>query len=280
VLWRATWVAPFWLTPSWTARVEARSGGQVVVVWVGTLYPTHDDETVMDGAPIFLGDERELVVGVVVFFDEGDGAYYVVGDGLAVGGLDGGAHGGALPLGAGADGPGGRGLGPGRDDFLDHGFVGAELGDDGDDSALAGRGDAAVGAVVAEPDDFGDFGVVVGEVEGGDVAGDAVDHEPGGGLPGPARGFGGERIVDVEGAADDEGPVGDVVDFADGPLFLVAVDEEAADVEAGGFLRFVVGVGFGRGVGDATRGAEGDAVDLGGLGGGGERAGEKQEQWH
>jgi len=106
------------------------------------------------------------------------------------------------------------------------------------------------------------------------MSGDAVDHEPGGGLPGPAGSFGGERVVDVEGAADDEGAVGDVVDFADGPLLLNAVDVEATDVEAGGFFGFVVGVSFGRGVGDAARGPEGHGVDLGGLGGGGDRAGE------
>ena len=223
--------------------------------------------------------ECALLFGVVVFFDEGDGADYVVGDGLAVGGLDGGAHGRALPFGAGADGPGWGGLRPGRDDFLDDGFVGAEFGDDGDDSTFGGGGDAAIGGVVAEPDDVGDVGVVVCEVERGDVACDAVDHEPGGGLPGPARGLGGKRVVDVEGAADDEGAVGDVVDFADGPLLLNAVDIEAADVEAGGFFRFVVGVGFGRDVGDAARGAEGHGVDLGGLGGGGDRA-DKKEQGH
>jgi hypothetical protein len=219
-------------------------------------------------------------VGVVVVFDEGDGADYVIGDGLAVGGLDGGAHGGALPGGADADGPGGSGLRPGGDDFLDDGFAGAELGDDGDEATFGGGGDAAVGGVVAEPDDVGDLGVEVGEVEGGDVAGGAVDHEPGAGLPGPAGRFGGERVVDVEGAADDEGAVGDIVDVAEGPLFLVAVDEERANVEGGGFFGFVVGVGFGWGVGDFARGAEGDGVDFGGLGDGGDRAGEKQEQWH
>jgi hypothetical protein len=222
--------------------------------------------------------EGALLVGVVVFFDEGDGADYVVGDRLAIGELDGSAHGRALPFGADADGPGGCELGPGSDDFLDDGFVGAELGDDGGDSTFGGGGDSAVGGVVAEPDDVGDVGIVVREMEGGDVAGDAVDHEPGGGLPGPAGSFGGQRVVDVEGAADDEGAVGDVVDFADGPLLLNAVDVKGTDVEAGGFFRFVVGVGFGRGVGNAACGAEGDAVDLGGLGGGGDRADKNEKQ--
>ena len=109
-------------------------------------------------------------------------------------------------------------------------------------AAFGGGGDAAVGGVVAEPDGVGDEGVEVGEVEGGDVAGDAVDHEPGAGLPGPADGFGGEGVVDAEGPADDEGAVGDVVDFAEGPLFLDAVDGEGADAEGGGVFGFVVGV--------------------------------------
>jgi len=70
------------------------------------------------------------------------------------------------------------------------------------------------------------------------------------------------------------------VDFADGPLFLDAVDGERADAEAGGFFRLVVGVCLGRGVGDLARGAQGDAVDFGGLGGCGDRVGEDEEQWH
>jgi hypothetical protein len=224
---------------------------------------------------------KDLFVGGVVFFDEGDGADDVVGDGRASGELEGGAHGGALPGGADADGMRGGGLRPGGDDLLDEGLVGAELGDDGDYAGFGGGGDAAVGGVVAEPDDVGDLGVVVGEVEGGDVAGGAVDHEPGAGLPGPAGGFVGQGVVDVEGAADDEGAVGDVVDVAEGPFFLVAVDVQGANAEGSGVLGFVVGGGFGRGVGDFARGAEGDGVDLWGLGGGGgDRAGEKEKQGH
>jgi len=72
-----------------------------------------------------VGRKLALLLGVVVFFDEGDGADYVVGDGLAVGGLDGGAHRRSLPFGADADGPGRGELRPGRDDFLDDGFAGA-----------------------------------------------------------------------------------------------------------------------------------------------------------
>jgi hypothetical protein len=64
-------------------------------------------------------------------------------------------------------------------------------------------------------------------------------------LPGPAGGLVGEGVVDAEGAADDEGAVGDVVDFADGPLFLVAVDVEGADAEGGGVLGFAVEGGLG-----------------------------------
>ena len=124
------------------------------------------------------------------------------------------------------------------------------------------------------------MGVVVGEMEGGDVAGGTVDHEPGAGLPGPAGRFGGEGVVDAEGSADDEGAVGDVVDFTEGPLFLGSVDDEGADAEGGGVLGFAVGGGFGRGVGNLAGGAESDAVDFGGLGGGGERADEDEEQWH
>ena len=69
-----------------------------------------------------------LVVGVVVVFDEGDGADYVVGDGLGAGELQGGAHGGALPDGGGADGVGGSCLGPGGEEFVDDGLCGRRAG--------------------------------------------------------------------------------------------------------------------------------------------------------
>ena len=119
-------------------------------------------------------------------------------------------------------------------------------------------------------------------MQGEDVAGDAVDEQPGAGLPGPARGFGGKGVVDAEGAADDEGAVGDVVDVAYSPLFLGAVDDEGADAEGGGVLGLVFRGGFGRGVGDFAGRAEVDGVGLGGAGrGGGEkRAGEGEKQWH
>ena len=147
-----------------------------------------------------------------------------------------GAHGSSLPDGESADGIlrsriCGGGRGPGREEFLDDGFVCTDLGNDGDDASFDCGGDAAVGRVVAKPDDVGDERIEVGEVECGDVAADAVDHEPGARLPRPADRLGWERVVDAEGAADDEGSVGDVMNFAHGPLLLQAIDEETADVE-------------------------------------------------
>ncbi len=226
------------------------------------------------------GTVAALLVGVVVFLDEGDAADDVVGDGLAAGELQGGAHGGALPDGGSADGVGGRGLRPGGENLLNDGLARTELGDDGDDAAFGVGGDAAVGGVVAEPDDIGDEGVEVWEVKGGDVAADAVDHEPGAGLPGPADGFGGERVVDAEGAADDEGAVGDVVDFAEGPLTLYAVDDERADAEGRGGVGLGIGGGLRRSVRDLARRAKCDGVNPGRLGRDGDRAGEEQEQGH
>ena len=67
------------------------------------------------------------------------------------------------------------------------------------------------------------------------------------------------------------------MDISNGPLFLISVDVEGTDVEGGRFFGFVVGVGFGRGVGNATCGAQGDAVDFWGFGEGGEGA-EKDEK--
>ena len=66
-------------------------------------------------------------------------------------------------------------------------------------------------------------------------------------------------------AADDEGPVGDVVDFAEGPLFLEAVDDEGADAEGGGVFGLGVECGLRGRVGNLARGAEGDGVDFGAL---------------
>jgi len=62
------------------------------------------------------------------------------------------------------------------------------------------------------------------------MAGDAVDRDPRAGLPEPVlRDFGGQGVVDVQGAADGEGAIGDVVDLTHGPLFLTVVDEERTD---------------------------------------------------
>ena len=96
-----------------------------------------------------------------------------------------------------------------------------------------------------------------------DVAGDAVDGEPGARLPDPVRGgVGGKRVVDPEGAADGEGAVCDVVDLAGGPLFLTIVDEEWADFEGRGFVGFCVRRCVGLRVGDFAERPEGDGVDL------------------
>jgi hypothetical protein len=68
------------------------------------------------------------------------------------------------------------------------------------------------------------------------------------------------------------------VDFAEGPLFLNAVDDEGTDAEGGGVFGFGVGRGLRWGVGDFADRAEGDGVDFGGLGEGGDR--EEDEQGH
>ena len=62
-----------------------------------------------------------VLVGVIAFFDDGGGADDVVGRGFAAGGLQGDAHGKALPLGGLADGDEVIGLGPRADLFLDDG---------------------------------------------------------------------------------------------------------------------------------------------------------------
>ncbi len=186
--------------------------------------------------------------------------------------MEGDADGQALPFGGLADGDEVVGLGPGADGALDDGAARSELGDYGDEAAFGGGGDSAVGGVVAEPDGIGDGGIEVGQMECGDVAGDAVDEEPGAGLPDPVGdGVGGEGVVEAEGAADGEAAVGDVVGVAGGPFFLMIVDEEWADFEGGGLVGFGVGSGVGLGVGDAADGAESNGVDFGGGGAEGRR---------
>jgi len=104
-------------------------------------------------------------------------------------------------------------------------------------------------------------------MEGGDVAGGTIDDDPGGGLPDPAlAGVIGKAVVDVEGAADGEGAVGDVVELANGPLLLFAVDEERADFEGGAVVVLGVGRAEGGGEGDFADGAKGDGVDFRGFG--------------
>jgi hypothetical protein len=154
--------------------------------------------------------------------------------------------------------------------FLDDSATRSKLGDDGEEAAFGCGGDAAVGGVIAEPDDIGDGGIEVGQMERGDVAGDAVDGEPRAGLPDPVgAGIGGESVVEAQDAADGEGAVGDVVDLAGSPLFLSVVDEEWADFEGGGLVDFGVGSCVGLGVGDFAVGPEGDGVDFWSSRGGG-----------
>jgi hypothetical protein len=208
-----------------------------------------------------------VVVGVVALFDEGGGADDVVGDGFAAGWLQGDAHGQALPLGGLADWDEVIALGPRADLLLDYGAARTKLGDDGEETAFGCGGDAAVGGVVAEPDYVGDGGIEVGQMQRGDVAGDAVDGEPGAGLPDPVgNGVGGQGVVEAEGAANGEGAVGNVVNLAGGPLLLAVVDEEGADFKGGGLVGLGIGGCVGLGVGDLAKGAEGDGVDLGDSG--------------
>ncbi len=217
-----------------------------------------------------------VVVCVVALFDDGGGADDVVGGGIAAGWFEGDAHGQALPLCGLADGDEVVGLRPGADLLPDYRTARSELGDDGEETAFGGGGDAAVGGIVAEPDDVGDGGVEVGQMQRGDVAGDAVDGEPGAGLPDPVgSGVGGQGVVEAEGAANGEGAVGDVVDLAGGPFLLAVVDEERADFEGGGFVGFGVGGRVGLSVRDFADGAEGDGVDFGSGGEEGRRRGKR-----
>ena len=219
-----------------------------------------------------------LLVRIVVVFDQRNATDDVVGDGLGARKLQSRAHGGALPDGDCTHRICRCGLGPRGEKFLDDGFACAELANNGDDAPFSGGSDAAIGCVVAEPDDVGDDGVEVGEMDGSNVAADAVDHEPRAGLPSPANGFGGKRVVDAEGAADNEGAVRDVVNFSDCPLLLYVVDVEWADAEGGRVFGFRIGRGLWEGVGYLAHRAEGDRVDLGGLGDSGDR--KKEEQRH
>ena len=101
----------------------------------------------------------------------------------------------------------------------------------------------------------------------GDVAGDAIDREPGAGLPDPVKGgVGGQGVVEAKGAANGEGAVGDVVELAGSPFFLAVVDEEGADFKGGGFVGFGVGSRVGLRVRHSAEWAEGDGVDLWGCG--------------
>jgi hypothetical protein len=77
------------------------------------------------------------------------------------------------------------------------------------------------------------------------------------------RGIGRQPVVEPEGAANREGAVSDVVDFAGGPFFLKVVNEERADFEGGGFVGLGVGGCVWLGVGHLVVWAEGQGLDLG-----------------
>ncbi len=100
------------------------------------------------------------------------------------------ADGQALPLRGLADGDEVVGLRPCSYLALDYSFAGSELSDDGVEAAFDGGGYAAVGCVVAVPDDVGDGGIEVGQVQCGDVTSDAVDKQPGTRLPESSGGRG------------------------------------------------------------------------------------------
>lgn len=212
----------------------------------------------------YVSRRRLVLVRVVALFDEGGGAEDVVSRGFSAGGLDGDAHGQALPFGRLTDRNEVVRLRPSADLLLDHGAASSKLGDNGEEASASRGGDAAVGSIVAKPDGIGDFGIEVGKVQGGDVSGGAIDPEPGAGLPDPARrGVGGESIVEAQGTTDGEGAVGDVMNLAGGPLFLAVVDIERADAQRGGLVRLGFGGSVGRDVRDAAVRAKGDGVDFG-----------------
>lgn len=178
-----------------------------------------------------LGDEDGGVVG------EG------VGEGFADGGLEADAEWVELPGGGSAGGGVEEGgiLGgvPGAEFCGDESLADGDAGDECGELGFGGAADAAVGGEVAEPDDVGDAGIVAGQMEEDDVAGEAVDGEPWAELPDPVLVFGGgESVIDAEGLADGVAGFRDGVDVAGGPVGDAAIDDEGADAEVG-----VCGVG-------------------------------------
>jgi hypothetical protein len=164
--------------------------------------------------------------------------------------------------------------------FAQQGAAGSDLRDDGVELA-AGGVESAVGRVVAEPHDFGDCGVVVGQAQGGDLAADAVDEQLGAALPNPACGprvatcIRGEGVIQTDGAADNETSIGDVVGVTGGPLLDLAVDDQRTDAEFG-FVGAGSGGVSGCGVGDFVDASERNDVGLG-PGGEGERRREHED---
>src|ERR1700761_4930972 len=177
------------------------------------------------------------IVRIAIFYQDCGQADEIEVHGLGnAGGSEANAEGVALPGGFGASGHRGTtrgwsGRGPGADFLSQEGTAGANLGDDGIELVAAGV-EAAVGGVVAKPDDLRDGRIVVWQLHGGDVAVAAIDHDPGAALPDPVLGlFTGERVVEAQRPADHEAAVSDVVDFARGPFFDFVIDYERADVE-------------------------------------------------
>src|SRR6185312_11204347 len=72
----------------------------------------------------------------------------------------------------------------------------------------------------------------------------------------------GKGVVETENAANGEGAISHVMDFAGGPFFLAIVDVEGTDAQGGG----LVGPGFGCSVGgdpgNMTTGAKSNCMDF------------------
>jgi hypothetical protein len=120
---------------------------------------------------------------------------------------------------------------PGGKFFCHDRLAGGYLGNHGIQLFTA-CGEPTIGSVVTEPDDGGNTGVVIGEVQGRDASLDAIYQKPGAALPNPmfdlvAR----KRVVEAQGAANNEAAVCDRVRFAVRPFLDFAIDQKRANAK-------------------------------------------------
>jgi hypothetical protein len=121
--------------------------------------------------------------------------------------------------------------GPGGKLFCHHWLAGGYLSDHGRQWFTA-CAEATIGCVVTEPDDCGNSGVVIGQMQGRNAPLHAINQKPGAALPYPVFNLvTRKRVVEAQSTANNEAAVRDRVRFTVCPFPDFAIDQKRANAK-------------------------------------------------